>query len=213
MDFDFHPIANLMLLAHVSFYKLPFMIIRKLNYVAVIMVMLSINSCSSNNSSGGGASPIPVSIFRLNINGQSFEWLGSLFDNTTKGSKIERGGPFNNCNGGSVETYELSAQDHTSFTNNCIIGFFSGTTNLQPGVYQSTEFSGVCNINLVEFGIGQNNSLTGFPCPDLGDTFTVTVSSVSNGYASGTFNGQIRNSRTSSPMLVTGEFINVKYIQ
>lgn len=174
--------------------------------------MLSINSCSSNNSSGGGASPIPVSIFRLNINGQNFEWVGSLFDNTTKGSKIERTGPLNICNGGSVETYELSAQDHTSFTNNCVIGFFSGTTNLQPGVYQSTEFSGTCSIHLVEFGISQSNFF-GFPYTDLGDLFSVTVTSVSNGYVSGTFNGQIRNSRTSSPMPVTGEFINVKYIQ
>lgn len=189
------------------------MIIRKLNYVAVIMLLLSINSCSSNNSSGGGASPIPVSIFRLNINGQNFEWIGSLFDNTTKGSKIERTGPYNNCNGGSVETYELYANDLTSYTNNCSIGFYTGTSNLQPGIYQSTELSGTCSIILVEFNISQMTIATGIPYPRLGDLFSVTVTSVSNGYVSGTFNGEIRNSSTSSPMSVSGEFINVKYIQ
>ena len=194
------------------------MTIKKINFlIGLLLTAILFNSCSTNNSSGGGASPIPISIFRLNINGQNFEWVGSLFDNTTKGSKLERSS-HHNCSGVTVNTFEMSAKDYTSFTNDCSIGFFTGTTNLQPSTtYQSTEYtntaSNTCSITLAEFHISQNSSLSGCSYPDLGDLFSVTVSSVSNGYASGTFSGQIRNSRSSSPMQVSGEFINVKYIQ
>ena len=176
---------------------------------ASISVIIIINSCSTNNSSGGGTTPIPISIFRMNINGQSFEWVGSLFQQVSKGSKIERsrwkdlgsscGIPPNST------SYTLTAGDESS-NNALFMEFYSPSRTLNPGLYSSTT---TCDLIQVEFHINQ------FGWEGTEEFMSVNVSNVSaDGYASGTFNGQLHlTSSTANNLPVSGEFINVKYIQ
>lgn len=179
--------------------------------ICISVVLLTFLGCSKNN---GANNTTLVSIFKFSANGVAYEWDGSLFDNTTTGSKIEKTGQTTfGCPPLTPVTavYQISARNGTS---ECYFSFKSSTVNLTTGVYLSTFSSSGCSGSSIEWTISPQ-SIYGYPIQSMGDMFSTTITNVSNGYASGTFNGTIRNhpSTTKDPINISGEFQNVRYIQ
>lgn len=174
--------------------------------VAILIITSVISGCTSNPPN-----PSLTTVFKLTTNGVTNQWNGSLFDNTTEGAKIEHTAQITCV----PEGYKLSAFRNSDSVS-CTFKILTSNNNLIPGTYQSLGLGNGCSFyNTVEIVVPNQNTRA-LSEPLQGDTFTVIVTQVSNGYASGNFSGTVRNhvpSVPNPPISIYGEFENVKYIQ
>lgn len=170
----------------------------------ILFCALALNACSTDPP------PAPSTLestFSITANGVPYQWNGSLLTNTVVGSKIEGG--FNNpCSQTNFRIFTLRAK---GVNGECYIYLIPSGQDLVPGTYESSYIVGNCAAQLVELNLPQQ-TITAFPDPRMGHTFTTIITKVSNGFATGSFIGTLKNFN-GIIINVTGQFGNVKVIQ
>ncbi|GAA4335045.1 hypothetical protein [Flaviaesturariibacter amylovorans] len=183
-------------------------------FYSTIVIMSMMSSCSRNSSTNNVTAP--PSSFTVTANGRTHTINGSLASSSSTGSIIYK--HVITGTSGSVTTtytaYTLKATDQTINSTDPNYLYFEIPVSPQKASiaagYSSNQATG--GDGYYKF-FGANAGGTTYDDNMNNDTWTLNVTSVNDGYASGTFTGTIVDSRNNRSFIITsGKFTSVKII-
>lgn len=185
-----------------------------------LLLLLFLFSCDKDNTDNPTPSNCnePVATFKYKWNGTLYEMNGSLSQNAKEGSLIRKeqttkngaSNPFDNANGDALNNtkylYTIMATKNYYYSDDGEPIFaveLRTTTFTAPKTY---TYSGG-DMKFIAFYYPVNAGET------TGQEFTINVTKAENGYADGTFNGNVVASGNQVIQITEGEFKNVKILQ
>ena len=165
---------------------------------------LAIFSCKKNDNPNG---VLPTK-FKFTANSYSNEWNASLAVNAHFGAVIRKESQ------SGLSGYGLAATDSTAPSQNSIL-YLMMETNSPLAVTTYIRTTSSSTNNFPDEGRQINSALNHYWPSSVGDFTSVTITSIHNGYADGSFTAKMTQLTNSSPIVVNvnGTFSNVKILE
>jgi hypothetical protein len=170
-----------------------------------VLAMLAGFGCSKNPPTNPPVTP-PVTTLKFTVNGTIYEWNGSSADDVSQGSRIYRT-VYNGSTWYTLSAYPLNSGIYT------LLALEINATSLAATTYTLTTTTTTA-WTVADHYCGLPNGQI-FASSEVGDVASIIITSIVNGYASGTFTATLTNTDGSltKTNVTDGQFRNVKIVQ